>query len=193
MASYHTSGPVFSSCCCCIVDSPLGNLSMGPANEPCDHQVTRTGPNGDHQTSGGSHSPGSCSSLDASYLYCGSHDRSVYCWKDKLELVWKREMASEVYSIPCVGTLALSDIVARKGDTSNTPRVHCLHSQRLPCLCACSVSGQVCIYHLTSGDLLGSFDLPWQVYSSPVLVDGLLIVGCRDNNLYCMEVELCSN
>lgn len=186
---------------------------MGPANEPCDHQVTRTGPNGDHQTSGGSHSPGSaggshspgsardshspgsCSSLDACYLYCGSHDRSVYCWKDKLELVWKREMASEVYSIPCVGTLAPSDTsnTLRVHGLSDTPCVHGLHSQRLPCLCACSVSGQVCIYHLTSGDLLGSFDLPWQVYSSPVLVDGLLIVGCRDNNLYCMEVELCSN
>ena len=118
-----------------------------------------------------------------------------------MELVWKREMDSEVYSIPFMATLppGTGDHKVISGDDrSSTPGPHRpagdLHSQEgPPCLCVCTVSGQVCLLHPSSGALLGRLVLPGQVYSSPVLVEGVLVVGCRDNNLYCIEVELCSN
>lgn len=177
------------------------------ASEPCDHgmntMVPTTRPDalrhiGDLGTALESHPPASRPIGPRYLVYCGSHDKCVYCWDDQLLLVWKREVASEVYSIPFQAALV-------PDPTDHTP-VATDHSSgsldagrlassghRVPCLCVCAVSGQVYVLHASSGALLGHMDLPGQVYSSPVLVDGLLVVGCRDNNLYCMGVTLCSN
>lgn len=203
VASYHTFGPVFSSCCflpplsCDHHVIGTDPTNQEPGNQPV--QTTDAGkPSDDHQvatmmttTHGDLHptahlSPSTAPGPQRYYLYCGSHDKYVYCWDNQLQLVWKRELDSEVYSIPFVAALVL--------DTPSGPHRHPVaEDDRLPCVCVCAVSGRVYVLDATSGTTLGHTDLPWQVYSSPVLMDGLLIVGCRDNNIYCMNVELCSN
>lgn len=143
-------------------------------------------PNGDLDT------PHTAAASSPPYLlYCGSHDKCVYCWDNQLQLVWKREVASEVYSIPFQAALVpdSTDHTPVAMDNSNPS----LPPHRVSCLCVCTVSGQVFILQAASGVILGHMELPGQVYSSPVLVDGLLVVGCRDNNLYCVSVALCSN
>ncbi|KAL5486532.1 hypothetical protein EMCRGX_G019026 [Ephydatia muelleri] len=223
IGSYHTSGPVFSSCCCVTGLPPVlpGNDSASDVTEPCDHQVTgsdtasepcdhgmntmvpTTRPDalrhiGDLGTALESHPPASCPIGPRYLVYCGSHDKCVYCWDDQLHLVWKREVASEVYSIPFQAALVPDPtdhtLVATDHSSGSLDAGRLASSgHRVPCLCVCAVSGQVYVLHASSGALLGHMDLPGQVYSSPVLVDDLLVVGCRDNNLYCMGVTLCSN
>lgn len=214
---------MFSSCCCVTGLPPVlpGNDSASDVTEPCDHQVTgsdtasepcdhgmntmvpTTRPDalrhiGDLGTALESHPPASCPIGPRYLVYCGSHDKCVYCWDDQLHLVWKREVASEVYSIPFQAALVPDPtdhtLVATDHSSGSLDAGRLASSgHRVPCLCVCAVSGQVYVLHASSGALLGHMDLPGQVYSSPVLVDDLLVVGCRDNNLYCMGVTLCSN
>jgi outer membrane protein assembly factor BamB len=35
---------------------------------------------------------------------------------------------------------------------------------------------------------VAALKLPGDVFSSPVMLDGRIFVGCRDNNLYCLQV-----
>ena len=60
-------------------------------------------------------------------------------------------------------------------------------SSTLPCVCACSTSGHVYLLDAQKGDILGSMRLPGEVFSSPAVVENLILVGCRDDNVYCIE------
>lgn len=59
---------------------------------------------------------------DVSFLlFCGSHDKHVYCWQGQGESActrWKTELDSEVYSIPFVSTIPLKDGNSRHGRVS---------------------------------------------------------------------------
>ena len=112
-------------------------------------------------------------------MLCGSHDHHMYCWdysKYVFTYKWSLKLDSEIYAIPCLG-----------------------HVTRLPCqpshgpypvnsVCVCSSKGSVYVVGLSAGDIIGQYTLPGPVYSSPVLFNNSVIVGCRDNNVYCIGI-----
>ncbi|XP_014605434.1 PREDICTED: acyl-CoA synthetase family member 4 [Polistes canadensis] len=53
--------------------------------------------------------------------------------------------------------------------------------------CIACKDGTLCIYELSQGNILSSIKLDGEIFSSPVMANGLIIVGCRDNNLYILE------
>ena len=52
-----------------------------------------------------------------------------------------------------------------------------------------STNGMANFLSATSGDLLSALQLPGQVFSSPVVVDRKLVVGCRDNFVFCYQLK----
>ena len=110
-------------------------------------------------------------------IHCGSHDRRVYCWNEKLQLEWKsEEFDSEIYSIPYVSEIRFQ-----------TEQGTC----QKPVLFASTTSGCICILNPDSGLELGKLPLPWDVFSSPVIFDNCLAVGCRDDYVYCYNIVEC--
>ncbi|XP_071786439.1 beta-alanine-activating enzyme-like [Asterias amurensis] len=53
----------------------------------------------------------------------------------------------------------------------------------------CSTEGSVMIFDLRSGEVIASCQLPGEVFSSPVVVGDYLVVGCRDDYVYCLEIS----
>lgn len=57
-----------------------------------------------------------------------------------------------------------------------------------PLVFACSVSGLIAALRASDGMVLGTKTLPGAVFSSPVVVGRRLVVGCRDNHAYAIEI-----
>ena len=122
----------------------------------------------------------------------GSHDRALYCWNEKLELEWRTEMDSEVYSTPCLFHFkipfqkrGLCNPYSKSDPSASSTTSSCTE---LPCVCVCSTAGFIYVVELLRGTIIGSHELPWDIFSSPVVVDNCIVVGCRDDHVYCVEV-----
>lgn len=117
------------------------------------------------------------------YVYCGSHDKHLYCWNGAtLEVTWKTELESEIYSIPFCTEIKLQ--------TENTKHSECSLSTVLPVVCVCSSNGVAHLLHLLSGKIIANFRFPGDVFSSPVISNNCIIVGCRDDFVYCVQVDI---
>ena len=51
-----------------------------------------------------------------------------------------------------------------------------------------SKDGKMTVIDMNTGREVSSVQLPMEVFSSPVVIGNLLIVGCRDNNVYCLNI-----
>ena len=108
-------------------------------------------------------------------VYCGSHDKHVYCWNEQLKLEWKsQELDSEIYSIPCLSQIQFK---ATQG------------TYQKPVLFASATSGHIYTLNPDSGLVFGKLTLPWDVFSSPVVHDNCIAVGCRDDCVYCYQLN----
>jgi hypothetical protein len=56
-------------------------------------------------------------------------------------------------------------------------------------VCA-STDGTISILCSNSGNILGSIRLPGEVFSSPVVIGDQLVVGCRDDFVYCYKLSV---
>ena len=177
--------PVFSSCC---VTELVDGSSLGPSI-PAQGSVKNEINSEERRIK---RSRRECETQWR--VFSGSHDRAIYCWNERLELEWRIEVDSEVYSTPCLFNLKIP--FPKQGprnpysqsdsdDSSVTPSC-----TELPCLCACSTAGFIYIVELFGGTVIGSHELPWDVFSSPVVVDNCIVVGCRDDRVYCVEAAL---
>ena len=110
--------------------------------------------------------------LGSFFIFCGSHDRHMYCWEsgrglenDKYmyDLKWKRALSGEIYSTGMLGHMI--DHVTN-------------------ILCTCTADGTIYILSPECGRVLTSRPLSGQIFSSPVFIDGRVIVGCRDDGLH---------
>ena len=108
-------------------------------------------------------------------IYCGSHDKHLYCWNGTYELEWKsEEFDSELYSIPCMThTRVLTQME--------------LNQLQAPLLFAGTTAGHIYTLNPDNGQVLGKLTLPWDVYSSPVVFEDCIVVGCRDDSVYCFK------
>ncbi|XP_066576016.1 beta-alanine-activating enzyme [Amia ocellicauda] len=101
-------------------------------------------------------------------LVCGSHDNSVYCLSSRGSLLWRFETSGKVFSSPFSfggpdwGGQALVAVA--------------------------STDGTVWIIDVESGTLKTSYSLPGEVFSSPVVWERSLCVGCRNDFVYCLDL-----
>ncbi|XP_078073542.1 beta-alanine-activating enzyme [Mustelus asterias] len=102
-------------------------------------------------------------------IICGSHDCFVYCLNEDGNLVWKFETSKQVYAVPFVFT-------------------NCDLDDRT-LVAVISTDGNLWILAAATGELVTSYSLPGEVFSSPVLWKKTLIVGCRNNYVYCLEMS----
>ncbi|KAM9660688.1 beta-alanine-activating enzyme [Morphnus guianensis] len=110
------------------------------------------------------------SSLTKQEIFFGSHDCFIYCCNMEGNLLWKFEATSSVYGTP---------FVFQSGDLKNKIL-----------LAAVSTDGKVWILNAKSGTAEGVDKLPGEVFSSPVVWGTKLVVGCRNDYIYCLDLYI---
>ncbi|XP_008831521.1 beta-alanine-activating enzyme isoform X2 [Nannospalax galili] len=101
-------------------------------------------------------------------IFFGSHDCFIYCCSMKGQLQWKFETTSRVYATP----------FAFQHHSSNSETL----------LAAASTDGKLWILESQTGQLRSVHELPGEVFSSPVVWESMLIIGCRNNYIYCLDL-----
>ncbi|RMC14088.1 hypothetical protein DUI87_09176 [Hirundo rustica rustica] len=108
------------------------------------------------------------SSLTTQEIFFGSHDCFIYCCNMEGNLLWKFEATSSVYGTP---------FIFQSDDLNNKVL-----------LAAVSTDGKVWILNAKSGTAEGVDKLPGEVFSSPVVWGTKLVVGCRNDYVYCLDL-----
>uniref|UniRef100_A0A6M2D1J8 Putative acyl-coa synthetase family member 4 protein nrps998 ovary overexpressed n=1 Tax=Rhipicephalus microplus TaxID=6941 RepID=A0A6M2D1J8_RHIMP len=100
-----------------------------------------------------------------SCLFVGCHDNYVYklSCKDG-SVLWKTFLSAPIYST-----------------------LFCFHDGKT-CVGA-STQGKLCVIGSHRGEVLSTYHLDNEVFSSPVALGDFIFVGCRDNYVYCFHVE----
>uniref|UniRef100_A0ABM5GI35 Beta-alanine-activating enzyme isoform X1 n=2 Tax=Pogona vitticeps TaxID=103695 RepID=A0ABM5GI35_9SAUR len=109
-----------------------------------------------------------CVSSCASEIFFGSHDCCAYCCNKEGQLVWKFETTSAVYATPFV--------------------FHSHDSEDKTLLAVVSTDGRIWILNTKTGFVEGTEKLPGEVFSSPVVWGSAIVVGCRNNFVYCLDI-----
>ncbi|KAM9236386.1 beta-alanine-activating enzyme [Leptosomus discolor] len=110
------------------------------------------------------------SSLTKEEIFFGSHDCFIYCCNMEGNLLWKFEATSSVYGTP---------FVFQSDDLKNKIL-----------LAAVSTDGNVWILNAKSGTAEGVDKLPGEVFSSPIVWGTKLVVGCRNDYVYCLDLYI---
>ncbi|PIN15870.1 L-aminoadipate-semialdehyde dehydrogenase [Handroanthus impetiginosus] len=163
---------------CCLVDGTVVVLSS------CGSIVWKA-------TTGGPIFAGPCIShaLPSQVLVC-SRDGSIYSFKMETgDLIWKHAVGNPITSSPYVDEN--SQLISNASNLSD----------RL--ICVCDSSGSVYVLKVdtnaTGGlkqnmkDMVQEFarlDLEGDIFSSPVMIGGRIFVGCRDDHVYCIELDV---
>ncbi|KAF7285320.1 hypothetical protein GWI33_011113 [Rhynchophorus ferrugineus] len=130
----------------------------------------------------------------------------LYCISSKGDLQWTFDVNSNVFSSlinendlvyftshdHCLHELSCSDRkckIVRKielnGEISSSPFLY-RHNNNLYSICICN-NGVLCIVDLNMGAVIFQCALPNESFSSPFIFQEKIFVGCRDNNLYCID------
>lgn len=113
-----------------------------------------------------------CVSADHRQVLCGSHDGCLYCLNGADgSLVWSFETTGKVFSSPCVFD---GSAVGRRGTLVGLA----------------STDGTVWILDGRDGRTLASFTLKGELFSSPVVWRRSLVVGCRNDFVYCLNLTV---
>ena len=112
------------------------------------------------------------SSTNSQFFLFGGHDSCLNnVNSSQMDFTWSTKLNSAVGSTPFFGS-----IVVPRG--------------QLAIACCCTISGEVCIVDLTTGEVVGSTQLPGEVFSSPVIMGDRIVVGCRDDYVYCLRISV---
>lgn len=100
----------------------------------------------------------------------GCHDKKLRCLNynhenNTVSLVWSIELQSQIYG---------------------TPRLISINSENYIITCETS-SGIMNFVKLMTGKVEHTHKLHGEIFSTPVIVDRKIFVGCRDNFLYCLQ------
>ena len=113
----------------------------------------------------------------------GSHDKCVYCLSLNGQLSWRFTTDGPVYSSPFVAVMEGSMSCHTMCNTR--PRDN--RDAQLVTF-ALSHVGTLYILNFYSGIILVFYSLPGEVFSSPIKFDDQILIGCRDNYLYSLEI-----
>jgi len=134
-----------------------------------------------------------------SCMVFGCHDKHVYCITDGGKLKWKFTANSEIYATPFVAQLhSVKESNTTCNDRHiisavNDQHIHSLNGENV-CLefgvWVCSTKGTLYCLSYDSGHQLMALSLPGPVFSSPVVTGNKILIGCRDDYLYCLEIHI---
>ncbi|XP_049810862.1 beta-alanine-activating enzyme isoform X3 [Schistocerca nitens] len=100
-------------------------------------------------------------------LLFGCHDHKVYCLATNGQLLWTTKLDSPVYATP----FPFSTV-----------------NSKVDFVAVASTSGALCILQAKSGELLYTKNIGCELFSSPVVCGGVLVIGSRDDYLYCYKL-----
>ena len=100
----------------------------------------------------------------------GDHDCSLHSVTEEMCTNWKIKFDSAIGSCPFVGSIILPQ-------------------GKLAMCCCCTVNGNVFILDMTTGRTLTTIKLPGEIFSSPLIIGDQIVIGCRDNNVYCLKIH----
>lgn len=113
-----------------------------------------------------------CVTPDQQRVLCGSHDGCLYCLnRDDGSMLWTFQTSGKVYASPCVF------------DGSGVGRSGILVG-------LASTDGTIWILDVEDGQLLASYTLAGELFSSPVVWKQSLIIGCRNDYVYCLKLTV---
>ncbi|KAK3516500.1 hypothetical protein QTP70_019881 [Hemibagrus guttatus] len=101
-------------------------------------------------------------------VFCGSHDSSIYCIDSNGSLLWRFQTTGKVYSSPFVfngSPWGVRTLVA-----------------------VASTDGTLWVLDGEQGTVKASFLLPGELFSSPVVWGHAIVVGCRNDYVYCLQL-----
>lgn len=105
---------------------------------------------------------------DGRTLLCGSHDGALYCLRcGDGALLWSFQTPARVYASPFVFAAGGRTLVG-----------------------LASTDGTVWILDAGDGRTLASHTLPGELFSSPVVHGRSLVIGCRDDYVYSLELTV---
>lgn len=151
-------------------------------------------------------------------IFIGSHDCHMYCLNTLGDLIWKLKVESVVYSSAfgfslsnkyCLKALDLK--VRTKQccktnykkycsssclQTTNNENESCCQQSTLHLndnidnsyVTLASTQGDLFIVKSSSGEIIQHFKFPGEVFSSPVVFNDYLVVGCRNDFVYCLKI-----
>ncbi|XP_029001762.1 beta-alanine-activating enzyme [Betta splendens] len=113
-----------------------------------------------------------CVTPDHRMVLCGSHDGVLYCLNSADgSLVWTFQTSAKVYSSPFV----FDDLAA---------------GGRRTLVGLASTDGTVWVLDSEDGQMLASHSLPGELFSSPVVHEQSLVIGCRNDYVYCLKLTV---
>ena len=150
---------------------------------------------------------GTCTASHVQNIICfGCHDSYVYCLCDDRKLLWKFKTDSPVYATPFVtsycgfrdrmdeqnwnihdkASTTLDKTINKKNCRLSNAR-DSLRDNRV--VVVASTRGIIYILSLDTGRSVANLELPEEVFSSAVVTDENVVVGCRDDNIYCLNIK----
>lgn len=104
---------------------------------------------------------------------CYDHHIYALSIKDSTEmsLHWKMNLGASIASAPYPFVIST------------------VENGRSPCAAVANSAGRVFLISLNDTKILSEYDVQSEVFSSPVVEQGRVYFGCRDNNLYCLEIK----
>ncbi|XP_076922806.1 putative acyl-activating enzyme 19 [Bidens hawaiensis] len=122
-------------------------------------------------------------------------------------ILWRGITEGPIFAGPCLSRVLYNQVVicSRDGgvysfglDTGNLVWKHDLGDpisssayidENLRLICVCTASGSVVVSTI-QGEEFGRADMKGDIFSSPVMLSGRIFVGCRDDYLHCLGVQI---
>lgn len=60
----------------------------------------------------------------------------------------------------------------------------------LECFVVAGNAGRLHLFDLKTHSELASIQLAGEIFSTPIINNGFVYVGCRDDHLYCLEIQI---
>ncbi|XP_033611608.1 beta-alanine-activating enzyme isoform X4 [Cryptotermes secundus] len=121
----------------------------------------------------------------------GCHDKKLYCLESSentVSLRWTCVLDSSIFSTPFLFPVVISSEDKYSGNTLETFKSDRQIVKYL--VAAASTKGIVYVLDLDFGIVECSYQLPGEVFSSPVVNRNNIYVGCRDNHVYSLAMRV---
>lgn len=105
------------------------------------------------------------------FFLFGDHDNVLHSVTKEMCINWKVKLDSPIGSCPFIGMFNLSQ-------------------GKLEICCCCTVNGNMFVLDLATGEVLATQKLPGEIFSSPLILANRIVLGCRDNNVYCLKLHI---
>ncbi|XP_067008932.2 beta-alanine-activating enzyme [Anabrus simplex] len=110
-------------------------------------------------------------------IVIGCHDKNVYCLrheKTSVSCLWKLQLDSAVFATPFIFHVLSSSTAS--------------HPDEAVYAAVATTKGTILLIDVQRGTIKSSYSLPYEVFSSPVVYNRSLVVGCRDNYVYSLNL-----